>query len=262
MVSDAALSIGKEIFTSSEIVSKVRQTQPDVPGVSISTYITAMAPNHPSSKFYPSTARLHGIFEYLGDGKFKLKDPATAYPPIINAQKLSNGIEEKATFLKKYKETIIRWASTNKGAFIFGRAHFGWNDKSPIEALAERNQVSRALVLSRIRNGSGVDIETINKVMAWGGLRQISLHNTEALTVTKEAFAFLDSGDLKNAILKLLSINGVGIASASKIIGLFDQTNLAIYDSRVGTALKSLTFEGQRLVKCPAGRTRLSSAKR
>ena len=257
MVSDAAFAIDKEIFTASNIIKKVHETQPTVPDISIRTYVTAMAPNHPSSGFYPSTRRLHGILEYLGDGKFKLKNQTATQDSIVKqSSKPSNGILDKEDFLERYKEAIMQWASQNKDAIVFGRAHFGWNDKSLIEALTERNQISKAIVQSRIRNGGGIDIKTINKVMAWGGLRQINLDNEEAIKITNDAFAFLDNGDLKNAVLKLLSINGVGIASASKIIGLFDQTNLAIYDSRVGTALRSLTCGNKRLVKCPAGRTR------
>ena len=192
----------------------------------------------------------------MGDGKFKLKNQTTAHNPQIRSASAFSGNLAKEGFLEKYKETIIQWATKNKDTLVFGRAHFGWNNKSLIEALAERNQISKVIVQSRIRNGGGIDKETIDKVMAWGGLRKINLVNSEALKITHEAFAFLDSGDLKKAILKLLAIDGVGIASASKIVGLFDQTNLAIYDSRVGTALRSLTFEGQRIVKCPAGRTR------
>ena len=53
-----------------------------------------------------------------------------------------------------------------------------------------------------------------------------------------------------------MSINRIGVSSASKIIGLFDQNRLAIYDSRVGTALRSLTHDGTRIIKCPPGRSR------
>jgi hypothetical protein len=35
-----------------------------------------MAPNHPSSKHYPSTRRLHGVLNYLGSGHFKLSSEA------------------------------------------------------------------------------------------------------------------------------------------------------------------------------------------
>jgi hypothetical protein len=126
--------------------------------------------------------------------------------------------------------------------------------------LMERNIISKAIVLSRIRNNGGIDIETINKVMNWGGLRPIKLENNQALEITSEAFTLLDDGDLKAATLKLLSIGGVGIASASKLIGLFDQNQFAIYDSRVGNALRTLAHQGQRLIKCPVGRTRHGDA--
>jgi hypothetical protein len=249
MVLDAAKEIKTEVFTAGDIVAKVHETKPDIPTVSIRTYVIGMAPNHPSSKFYPSTRELYGYFDYLGDGKFKLKGDNTIVGPPIPP-------DGKEGFLRKYRESIIAWAVKNKDALISGRREFGWNNKSLIDALTERNQISKVLVLSRIRNNGGIDIETMNKVMNWGGLRQIQLENNQALEITREAFTLLDNGDLKGAVLKLMSINGVGIASASKIIGLFDQTNLAIYDSRVGTALRTLEVGGQRLVKCPAGRTR------
>jgi hypothetical protein len=253
MVLDAANEIEAEVFTAADIVAKVHETQPKVPTVSIRTYVIAMAPNHPSSKFYPKTRELYEYFNYLGDGKFKLKTGKVASKAPVTNPISTDGKEE---FLRKYKESIIAWTAKNKDALISGRKEFGWNDKSLIEALTERNQISKALVVSRIRNNGGIDIETINKVMSWGGLHQVKLENNQALEITREALTLLDNGDLKGATLKLMSINGVGIASASKIIGLFDQTNLAIYDSRVGTALRTLEVEGQRLVKCPAGRKR------
>ena len=55
--------------------------------------------------------------------------------------------------------------------------------------------------------------------------------NDEALRITKKAFHYIDEGDLKGAIYELLKIYGVGIASASKGIGIFDPNSLAIYDS-------------------------------
>lgn len=253
MVLNAAKEIDKEIFASTDVVEKVHETYPEVPVASIRTYVIAMAPNHPSSKIYPSTHKLHGYFDYLGNGKFKLKqEEEYAQLPFVP----QNIPTEKEEFLNKYKQTIISWAITNKALLISGRRNYGWNNKPLIDTLTERNQISRAIVLSRIKNNGGLDIETINKVMTWGGLQQIKLENNKALEITSKAFALLDSGDIKRATLSLLSINGVGIASASKIIGLFDQDQFAIYDSRVGTALRTLQYEGKRLIKCPMGRTR------
>ena len=36
-----------------------------------------MAPNHPSSPPHPSTRKLHGFFEYSGNGRFQLKEPSS-----------------------------------------------------------------------------------------------------------------------------------------------------------------------------------------
>lgn len=253
MVLDAANEIEKDVFTAGDIITKIHETQPETSAVSIRTYVTAMAPNHPSSKFYPSTRKLHGYFDYLGAGKFKLK----LKEGVANSSiKTAYSNKDKEDFLSKYEQSIVAWVTKNTTALISGRREYGWNNKSLIDTLAERNHLSKAIVLSRIRNNGGIDIETINSVMTWGGLRQLKLESNQALEITREAFTFLDNGNLKDATLKLMSIEGVGIASASKIIGLFDQTNLAIYDSRVGTALRTLEVGGQRLVKCPAGRTR------
>lgn len=82
------------------------------------------------------------------------------------------------------------------------------------------------------------------------------MENSQAIEITKDAFDRLDNGDLKGETLKLLSIKGVGISFALKLLGLFDQNAFAIYDSRVGTALRSLIRNGERLVKCPIGRCR------
>jgi hypothetical protein len=257
MVLDAAREIKKEVFAAGDIVEKVHEEYPEVPAGSIRAYVIAMAPNHPSSPIYPSTHKLHRYFEYLGDGKYRLKQENGSILPPVKPRPISNNREE---FLRKHKKDIILWAKENKDALILGRRNYGWNDKSLIETLMERNQISKAIVLSRIRNNGGIDIETINQVMNWGGLRPIKLENNQALEITSEAFTLLDDGDLKAATLKLLSISGVGIASASKLIGLFDQNQFAIYDSRVGNALRTLEHQGQRLVKCPTGRTRPGDA--
>ena len=160
-------------------------------------------------------------------------------------------------FLEEYTSSILSWTENNLNKLISGRRNYSWNDKSLIDCIEERNSISNLIVTSRIRNNGGVDIETWNKVMDWGGLRPFPIDdNQKAIQITSEAFSFLDEGNIKNAILKLMSINKVGIASASKIIGLFDQNRLAIYDSRVGTALRTLMHNGTRILKCPTGRSR------
>ncbi len=81
------LKAAKEVpspFTAEAIVNKIHQTHPDIPAVSIRTYVTAMAPNHPSSTHYPSTRRNHGHFTYLGNGRYRLGSEQSIPPDHLN----------------------------------------------------------------------------------------------------------------------------------------------------------------------------------
>lgn len=164
---------------------------------------------------------------------------------------------DKELFLRKHKQVILDWAQDNKLRLIEGRKNYSWNDKEPKACLEERNQVSKAIVLSRIQNSGGVDLETLDMIMSWGGFNKFPLRDEDkVLEITRRVFDFVDKGKMSDAIEELLAINGIGIARASKIIGLFDQERFCIYDSRVGHALKTLQFAEKPVLKCPAGRAR------
>ncbi len=75
LVADAADRLELEAFTPSDIVKKVHEINPDVPDISIKSYVIAMAPNHSFSGHWPSTRKNHPYFHYLGDGKFNLLKP-------------------------------------------------------------------------------------------------------------------------------------------------------------------------------------------
>jgi len=67
-----------------------------------------MAPNHPSSKHYPSTRRLHGYFTYLGNGRFQLLPKTLEREPTIRDEILpEEEFEEAAISLEKDLETFI-----------------------------------------------------------------------------------------------------------------------------------------------------------
>lgn len=72
-VLEAAESFKTGTFSPIDIIRKVREKNPEIHPVTIRSYVIAMTPNHPSSKHYPSTRRLHGFCEYLGNGRFRLK---------------------------------------------------------------------------------------------------------------------------------------------------------------------------------------------
>ena len=164
--------------------------------------------------------------------------------------------DEREDFIKKYKQTIIEWTAQNKDKIVSGRLSYSWKNKPSSECVRERNSVSKAIIMSRIKNHGAVDIDTLDKVIRWGFNREFPLRNSgEVLKITKETFDYLDDGNLKDATITLLNIHDVGISSASKILGLFDQENLCIYDSRVGKALEDLKDEDGKIIPCPPGRT-------
>ena len=59
-------------FTPIDIIKKVQQKNSRIPDVTIRSNVLAMTPNHPFSGHWPSTRRLHGLFNYLGGGRFTL----------------------------------------------------------------------------------------------------------------------------------------------------------------------------------------------
>lgn len=255
IVFEAAKRLDMEVFQPKDVVEEVHRGQPEIPAVSIRTFVIAMAPGHPSSIHYPSTRKNHPCFEYLGDGKFRLN---FTLAPEKHEKSRVVGTAEK--FKERFGGVIRLWAEEHFDALVEGRRCYSWRDKPTVECLNERNAIQAAIVKSRIENAGGVDLRTLDVVMDWGGLNRFPLEEGEALSVTRDAFKLLDERDVRGAVRVLLGVYGVGISSASKVIGLFDQNRFAIYDSRVGTALRSLLFEGERLLKCPVGRGRSGDA--
>ncbi|MFH1327313.1 MAG: hypothetical protein ABIH76_00440 [Candidatus Bathyarchaeota archaeon] len=64
----------KNVFSPIDIIKEIHGKTPEVPAVTIRSYVIGMAPNHPSSHHYQSTRNKHGYFEYLGGGKFRLAE--------------------------------------------------------------------------------------------------------------------------------------------------------------------------------------------
>lgn len=254
IVLEAAKSLEKEVFTPKEVIDRAHEKYPDVPDSTLRTYVIAMAPDHPSSHHYPSTRKNHPSFKYLRSGKYGLDFTLTPVEEKIGSDQDSR--DPKDVYLERFSGIVRDWTEAHFDELIEARQMYSWGDKSTVESVRDRNMVQVAIVESRIRNGGGVDLGTLDRVMDWGGMRRFALEEDEALQLTSEVFNLLFAGDLKGATLKLLSVYGVGIASATKVLGLSDQNRYAIYDSRVGTALRSLVSDGERLIKCPAGRSR------
>ena len=161
---------------------------------------------------------------------------------------------DKARFLKKYKQTILDWAKANQSLLIESRKNYSWNDKEPQACLTERDEIRKSIDFSRSQNSGGIDLETLDLIMSWGGFGMFPLRNEQkVLEITRNVFDHVEKDEVSEAVDTLLTIDGVDIFQASKIIGLFDQDRFCIYNSIVGNALKTLQFEEKPVLKCPVG---------
>ena len=67
------------------------------------------APNHPSSIYYPSTRKRHGFFEYLGVGRFRLKEKVEIGSEEASEESeiIEENLEEAQIGLESDLETFI-----------------------------------------------------------------------------------------------------------------------------------------------------------
>ena len=189
------------------------------------------------------TLRGKSSFNVLIEGHFDLTDQ--------NSTETSPSREQ---FLEKYRETILDWTKTHKLELIDGRKNYSWKDKDPQSCLTARDRIRRSITFSQSQNNGGIDLETLDLIMKWGGLPKFPLRDeSKILEITRKVFSLVDKGDVSDAINKLLSIDGVDIEQASRIIGLFDQNRFCIYNNIVGNAIKSLEFKEKPVLQCPTG---------
>jgi hypothetical protein len=166
-------------------------------------------------------------------------------------------VSDRETYLEPRRETILKWAEKNEDILIENRLNYHWKKLTRPECERLRNETSRKIIESRIKNNGALDIETLNAVIRWGFGRDYPNKDPEnALQITGKAFNYLDKSELVNAAITLCNEQGVGISRASKIIGLSDQEKLCVYDSRVGLALRDLTHNNERMIKIPPGYNR------
>lgn len=170
---------------------------------------------------------------------------------LWNPQSITN---EKKNFLKRYEKTIKVWTGSNKYSLTRERMNYRIGDKTTKQSIESRNKLSQRITLSRIRNQGGVDLETLDSIMKWADQRQFPIRNEKlALDITREAFFRLDLGDIVDSLEKMMSVTGLNITMTSNIIGLSNQLMYPIYNNKIGKALHSLQFNGERLIKCPPG---------
>jgi hypothetical protein len=175
-------------------------------------------------------------------------------PYIDNKAWLLSGRIEKEEFISQFKPYVIDWIRNNEAEIfqILTDKKYSWKGESYLNSVNRRNVLEYAIKKSREANNNGVDLGTLNRITRWGFGRDFPLSdNEEALEITREVFGYVDKKDYVEAAKRLMQISGVAIARATKVIGLSDQVNLCVYDSRVGNALKDLKIDSKKLIKCP-----------
>tara|TARA_B100000963_G_scaffold361263_1_gene395827 strand:+ start:199 stop:858 length:660 start_codon:yes stop_codon:yes gene_type:complete len=129
---------------------------------------------------------------------------------------------------------------------------FNWLGNSTSEARQIRKNVYHKYS-SWVKGGCSLNSaqDMAQLVYGWGfNGRKVPAGVSKNLNLFCEfnkAWESSSKGEVKVRILaEILSLNGIGIASASKWVGFIDETRYAIYDSRVSLALRPLTIDGKR----------------
>jgi len=162
---------------------------------------------------------------------------------------------KKEDFVMEFKDSIETWAKLNQNELLNFRS-YRWKNRTYDESARARNYLERRIELSRLSNFGGIDLATADAIFTWGFDKPFPLRdNNETVNATKEAFEFLDKCDCYRACRRLMQVYGIGVAGATKILGLSNQEKYCIYDSRVGKALEDLRKDGQKIIRCPPGRT-------
>jgi hypothetical protein len=132
---------------------------------------------------------------------------------------------------------------------------FCWQNIVLPEAQNKRNDLSAELI-SALKSGHATALRSAaENIHHWGFGRPISVAVRESLKFWSDleamlaAFAENQDDEIYKCVeplSKLLSHNGLGIATVSKWVCFVNQTRFAIFDSRVSIALRNVTFEGHR----------------
>lgn len=183
---------------------------------------------------------------YWFEGEDENEEEAEACLPCIETK--------RKLFLDKFQDAIIKWARLHENELLNYRS-YRWKHATYEESVKMRNELEEIITISRKRNDGGLGLHVLDRIYQWGFGKDFPLRNEQyILKITKKAFKYLDQGNCYNACRTLMQMKGVGVAGATKILGLSNQNRFCIYDSRVGKALKDLQKDERKIIRCPPGR--------
>jgi len=172
-------------------------------------------------------------------------------------------------FKKQFKELITIWIKERQDDVLNiireREKRFVWGGKTYRQILEERNGLEKDICRSRNLNAGGITKGLAKEILEWGGLplkklirreSQKTMSEEDFISLTREVFELIGKREFLNAASSLMeNVYGMAIARATKLLGLSDQSNLCIYDSRVGHYLSDLKIGSRKLVLHPPGRT-------
>lgn len=159
--------------------------------------------------------------------------------------------------LQKYPIEVLRNAYRRFAWPVRRRAGTQHPTAAEHEAAVSKREEVGARLKGAIRAKCSEQLATaLKEVHRWGlaGKTPNALHDKSILPILVAATSrshLLQEG----AVAQLLKLDGIGIATASKWLGLANKTNYAIYDSRVSVALRDLACDRGRYLPVVARRT-------
>jgi hypothetical protein len=146
--------------------------QPPYPKDSIEGEIWKEPKPYPSN--YKVSTHVLDILVYAGVAEYKktinretgrsVQGAKYVHPPKLIQVKSSAPVVVESKGIEEHKQLILNWAKSRRDEIIDARLSYSWMNRDVLECVKSRNEISREIIDSRIRNRGAVDLETLNKV--------------------------------------------------------------------------------------------------
>ena len=150
MIEEAAKSLPEE-FAPIDVIRKVQEKYPHVNSKTIRCQVIASAPNHPSSKYYPTS---HKLLHYLGNGKFQLLKKGEENTTV--APEISDEEEESRLFSFEFEKDLKGHLVNNLNSRENGLSLYNDVRGNGVEYPADMGRID---ILATDSNGDFVVIE-------------------------------------------------------------------------------------------------------
>lgn len=137
--------------------------------------------------------------------------------------------------------------SANDSEIRLSLERFSWKGDDRSTGWKRRDELSKGLIAALESEDADKLMEALERIHTWGlpGRLPVSVRNNKERVLALLKRAVLD-GPSADQVAELLSFDRIGIATVSKWIGLLEQEQFAIFDSRVSVALRMLREKASR----------------